>query len=82
VCCIASVIAAGITGSGTISAIRALAVGAQQYGLWFHVDTAPGDAWMFTEKHKHELRGKEKADAGTVYFHKLFRGLTLQGRVG
>jgi L-2,4-diaminobutyrate decarboxylase len=69
---IAYVTTAGTTDFGTIGAIGDLAACASHYGLWTHVDAAYGGALMFSEKHKHKLRGIEKADSVTIDFHKLF----------
>lgn len=69
---IAYVTTAGTTDFGTIGAIGSLADGAQQNGLWLHVDAAYGGALIFSEKHKHKLQGIQKADSVTVDFHKLF----------
>ena len=69
---IAYVTTAGTTDYGSIGNIDELADCAHQYGLWIHVDAAYGGALMFSEKHKHKLRGIEKVDSVTVDFHKLF----------
>ncbi len=69
---IAYVNTAGTTDFGSIGAIGDLADCAHRHGLWMHVDAAYGGALMFSQKHKHKLKGIEKADSITVDFHKLF----------
>jgi L-2,4-diaminobutyrate decarboxylase len=69
---IAYVTTAGTTDFGTIGNIGELAECASKYCLWTHVDAAYGGALMFSEKHKHKLKGIEKADSVTIDFHKLF----------
>jgi len=46
-------------------------------GLWFHVDGAHGASALLSEKHRHRLRGVEKADSLTWDAHKLVRTPTL-----
>ena len=63
---------AGTTDYGTIGKLSALADTAHKHGLWFHIDAAFGGALLFSQKHKHRLKGIEKADSVTIDFHKLF----------
>ncbi len=69
---IAYVTTAGTTDYGTIGDIDKLADCCQKHGLWIHVDAAYGGALIFSEQHKHKLKGIEKVDSLTVDFHKLF----------
>jgi len=69
---IAYVVTAGTTDFGSIGNIADIAKITQQYGLWLHVDAAFGGALMFSNKHKHKLKGIEQADSVTIDFHKLF----------
>jgi glutamate/tyrosine decarboxylase-like PLP-dependent enzyme len=67
-CCITG--AAGATSTGVIDDLNELAQIARQYGCWFHVDAAYGGALAFSEKHRHLLRGIERADSVTIDPHK------------
>jgi glutamate/tyrosine decarboxylase-like PLP-dependent enzyme len=68
VCCIAG--AAGATSTGVIDPLDELADMAREYNCWFHVDAAYGGALAFSEKHKAQLRGLERADSVTIDPHK------------
>jgi diaminobutyrate-2-oxoglutarate transaminase len=62
---------AGTTDHGAIDDLNAMAAIAQQYALWFHVDSAYGGA-LILSGHKSKLKGIEQADSVSVDFHKLF----------
>ena len=66
--CIAG--AAGATSTGIIDPLEELADIAREYDCWFHVDAAYGGGLAFSEKHKHLLRGIERADSITIDPHK------------
>jgi len=61
---------AGTTSSGAIDDLNALAVIAERYGLWLHVDGAYGAAAAFSDKYRSLLNGIERADSITVDPHK------------
>lgn len=69
---IAYVTTAGTTDFGSLGNIEKLAEITQRHNMWLHVDAAFGGALMFSQKHKHKLKGIEKADSVTIDFHKLF----------
>ena len=67
-CCIAG--AAGATSTGIVDPLDELAEIALDNDCWFHVDAAYGGALAFSEKHRHLLRGIERADSIVVDPHK------------
>lgn len=66
----AVVATAGTTNSGAIDDIVAIADLCQREGLWLHVDGAYGAAAIFSDKHRHLVRGIERADSVTIDPHK------------
>jgi putative pyridoxal-dependent aspartate 1-decarboxylase len=69
-CIIAIVGIAGTTDAGTIDPLSELAQIAQAEQIHFHVDAAWGGALLFSEQHRHKLRGIEQADSVTIDGHK------------
>jgi len=69
---IAIVGTAGTTDLGAIDPLDKLADEAQERGAWFHVDAAVGSGLMLSDRHKHRLKGIERADSVTADLHKLW----------
>ncbi|GAA4456762.1 pyridoxal-dependent decarboxylase [Nibrella saemangeumensis] len=63
---------AGITATGTIDPLTAIADLCRQYDLWFHVDAAWAGAAVFSDTIRPALAGIELADSVTVDAHKWF----------
>lgn len=60
----------GTTETGNIDPLDALADFAAEIGCHFHVDAAWGGPTLFSQKHRHLLRGIERADSVTLDAHK------------
>jgi glutamate decarboxylase len=61
---------AGTTETGHIDPLDELADVAKELDTWFHVDAAWGGATLFSDTHKHKLKGVERADSVTIDAHK------------
>ena len=61
---------AGTTNSGAVDDMVALGEICRRCDLWLHVDAAYGGAAIFSDKHRHVLRGIEQADSITIDPHK------------
>ncbi len=61
---------AGTTETGNIDPLDAMADFAAEAGCHFHVDAAWGGPTLFSETHRHLLRGIERADSVTLDAHK------------
>lgn len=61
---------AGTTETGNVDPLEALADVAQELGCHFHVDAAWGGPTLFSDRHRHLLRGIERADSVTIDGHK------------
>ncbi len=61
---------AGTTSSGVIDDLPAIAEICRRHQLWLHVDGAYGGSLIFSDKHRHLIRGIEQADSITIDPHK------------
>ena len=61
---------AGTTSSGAIDEIPAIHEICGQYDIWLHVDGAYGAAVLFSDQHRHLVRGIDQADSVTFDPHK------------
>lgn len=61
---------AGTTETGHVDPLDELADVAKELNTWFHVDAAWGGATLFSNTHKHKLKGVERADSVTIDAHK------------
>ena len=62
---------ASTTVAGAFDSIPALADLADRHDLWLHVDGACGSSVLLTERHRHLMRGVERADSVTWNPHKM-----------
>jgi L-2,4-diaminobutyrate decarboxylase len=69
---IAFVGTAGTTDLGAIDPLDVLADKAEERGAWFHVDAAVGSGLTLSDRHRHRLKGIERADSVTADLHKLW----------
>jgi glutamate/tyrosine decarboxylase-like PLP-dependent enzyme len=56
--------------TGATDDLDALATVCEREGLWFHVDGAIGSLLTLAPRHRHFVRGIERADSVTLDFHK------------
>jgi len=61
---------AGSTETGSVDDLEAIADVCQSEGIFFHVDAAWGGPVLFSERHRHLLKGIERADSVTMDGHK------------
>jgi glutamate/tyrosine decarboxylase-like PLP-dependent enzyme len=61
---------AGTTNSGIVDDIHALSDLCRRHALWLHVDGAYGAAAIFSDRHRHVVKGIELADSITMDPHK------------
>ena len=61
---------AGTTNSGAIDDMACLADLCARRNLWLHADAAHGGALVFSDRHRHKLRGIERADSISIDPHK------------
>lgn len=62
---------AGATATGAFDPLDEIADFCAEKGLWFHVDGAHGGAVIFSDRHRHLLKGLDRADSFIFDFHKL-----------
>lgn len=68
---------AGTTTLGAFDSLPELAEVARAHGLWLHVDGCHGASVLFSERHRHLMRGVEAADSLVWNPHKML-GVTQQ----
>jgi aromatic-L-amino-acid decarboxylase len=61
---------AGTTSSGIIDDLSVIAAICRRHQLWLHVDGAYGASLIFSDQHRHLIRGIEQADSITIDPHK------------
>ncbi len=61
---------AGTTNSGTVDDLVAISEICKRHQLWLHVDGAYGASAIFSDQHRHLVRGIELADSLTIDPHK------------
>jgi len=64
------VVTAGTTSSGIIDDLPAISAICARHDLWLHVDGAYGASLIFSDRHRHLIRGIELADSITIDPHK------------
>lgn len=62
---------AGTTVFGAYDPVDQIGDVCQQYGLWLHLDGAYGGSVIFTDKHRHLVKGIEKTNSFSVNAHKM-----------
>jgi L-2,4-diaminobutyrate decarboxylase len=67
----AVVATAGSTATGSFDDLDAIASHCDVHGVWLHVDAAHGGSALLSEKHKHRLRGIERARSIAWDPHKM-----------
>ncbi len=68
---------AGTTVLGAFDPLPELAAVAKEHGLWLHVDGCHGASVLFSERHRHLMKGVEAADSLVWNPHKML-GVTQQ----
>ena len=67
----AVVATAGSTATGSFDDLEAIAALCDERGVWLHVDAAHGGSALLSEKHRHRLRGIERARSVAWDPHKM-----------
>ncbi len=68
---IAVVACAGATPTGAFDPLESIADVCERRGVWLHVDAAHGGGAVFSDRHRHLLRGAERADSLICDAHKM-----------
>lgn len=67
----AVVATAGTTATGSFDDLDAIGALCEARGIWFHVDGAHGASALFSARHRHQLRGIERARSVAWDAHKM-----------
>jgi L-2,4-diaminobutyrate decarboxylase len=67
----AVVATAGSTATGSFDDLDAIATSCERHGVWLHVDAAHGGSALWSARHKHRLRGIERARSVAWDTHKM-----------
>jgi L-2,4-diaminobutyrate decarboxylase len=67
----AVVATAGSTATGSFDDIECIGTICEERGIWFHVDGAHGASALLSSKHRHRMRGVERARSLTWDAHKM-----------
>lgn len=65
------------TATGAYDDIESIAAFCKNHEIWLHIDGAHGGAVLFSDRHRHLLKGSELADSITLDFHKLLQSSIL-----
>ena len=65
------------TATGTFDPIDKMADFCEHHNIWLHADAAHGGAAIFSRKHKHLLKGINRADSIVIDFHKMMMNSAL-----
>lgn len=68
---LAVVATAGSTATGSFDDLDAIGTLCERFGVWFHVDGAHGASALFSAKHRHRLKGIERARTVAWDPHKM-----------
>jgi L-2,4-diaminobutyrate decarboxylase len=68
---VAVVACAGATPTGAFDPLEEIGAICEEAGVWFHVDAAHGGGAAFSSRHRHLLRGAQRADSIICDAHKM-----------
>ena len=68
---VAVVATAGSTATGSFDPIDEIADVCAKHGVWLHIDGAHGATALFSERHRHRVRGIHRADSLSWDAHKM-----------
>lgn len=69
------------TGTGLYDALDEVGDICNNFAVWYHIDGAHGAGALLSEKHKHLMKGAEKADSMIWDAHKMLRSSALSAGV-